>query len=57
MSQNEQPIATAPKDGSTVLLPLNEWVSAYWDAELDTWVLARPLHIESIRSPTTWKAA
>ena len=57
MSQNEQPIATAPKDGSTVLLPLNGWVSAYWDVELQTWVLARPLHIESIRSATTWKAA
>jgi hypothetical protein len=47
------PIAQAPKDGTTVILQVRipNGVRAYWDRELKTWVLARPLHLESIRDP------
>ena len=55
MSDEWRSIETAPKDGSTVCLRLSGAVAAYWDAELRTWVLCHPLHIESIRSPQEWK--
>lgn len=51
----EQPMASAPRDGSVVLLPLSGWVRAYWDNELETWVLCHPLHMESIRDPSSWR--
>lgn len=53
---NGAPIVCAPRDGSVVLLPVNGWVRAYWDNELQTWVLCHPLHIESIRDPDRWRA-
>lgn len=51
-----QPIETAPKDGSVVRLRLNGGVRAYWDNELQTWVLCNPMHIESIRNPRHWQS-
>lgn len=48
-------ITSAPRDGSTVLLPVNGWVRAYWDNELQTWVLCHPLHMESICDPLWWR--
>jgi hypothetical protein len=51
-----QPIVTAPKDGTEVRLRLNlQSVKAYWDDDLRTWVLSRPLHMESIRDPEKWR--
>lgn len=50
-----QPMDSAPKDGTEVrlrLLPLG--VAAYWDAELECWVLSRPLHLEFVRTPEGW---
>ena len=41
-----QPIETAPKNGTTIIVPLNGKVRVYWDEELKTWVLNHPLHIE-----------
>ena len=49
-----QPIKTAPKDGTEILLPLECNVRAYWCTELETWVLSSPLHIESIVAPQHW---
>ena len=51
-----QSMDTAPKDGSEVRLQLvfPRGVPAYWDGELDRWVLSRPLHIESIHVPHGW---
>jgi hypothetical protein len=51
-----KPMDTAPKDGTTVRIPLRFplGVRAYWDDDLKTWVLAHPLHIESIRDPDYW---
>jgi hypothetical protein len=55
MSDDWRDISSAPRDGSDVYLPL-EWtrVRAYWCDDLKTWVLARPLHLESIRDPKQW---
>ena len=50
-----QPIETAPRDGTEVLLPLYDSLRAYWDEELKRWVLSKPLHMESVANPTQWK--
>jgi hypothetical protein len=52
-----QPMETAPKDGTEVRLALSypNGVPAYWCADLKTWVLSRPLHVESIHRPERWK--
>jgi len=52
-----RPIDSAPRDGTEVYLHLNfpNGVPAYWDRELKTWVLCRPLHIESLREPKAWR--
>ncbi len=49
------PIATAPKDGTTVLIKLDVAVPCYWDNELQRWVTVRPHHIESMRDPKEWQ--
>lgn len=53
---NWQDMDTAPKDGTEVYLRLvfPHGVPAYWDANLERWVLSRPLHMESIRAPHGW---
>lgn len=48
-------IATAPKDGTTVGLKLNGVLPAYWDNELETWVLCRPFHMESFHNPKQYR--
>jgi hypothetical protein len=50
-------MATAPKDGTEVTLPLTfpNGVRAYWDEDLKYWVLSRPLHIEAIFHPDQWR--
>jgi hypothetical protein len=51
------PMSEAPKDGTQVRLRLDfiHGVPAYWDDDLKTWVLSRPLHMESIKEPQGWK--
>jgi hypothetical protein len=51
-----QPMDSAPKDGREVRLQLvfSRGVPAYWDEDLNLWVLSRPLHIESIHVPHGW---
>lgn len=49
-----QPMATAPKDGSTIIVPLTGAVRVFWCDELKTWVLNHPLHVESIAHPEGW---
>ncbi len=44
-----------PKDGTEISIRLNGWVPAYWDDELKTFVLSRPLHMESISEPEAWR--
>jgi hypothetical protein len=44
MTDEWQPIETAPKDGSTIQIPIKGQVPAYWDEELKTWVLVWPQH-------------
>ena len=46
------PGAMAPRDGSNiqVFVPCG-YRRAYWDAELNTFVLSSPIHIESISDP------
>ncbi len=52
-----EPIETAPKDGTEVYLELTtKWVRGYWDDELKTWVLSRPLHIETLKHTGRWCA-
>lgn len=57
MAQGWQPMETAPKDGTEILIELRPGfgIPAYWCDELQTFVLSRPLHIESVREPTGWK--
>ena len=50
-----QPIATASKDGTEVLLQHYTELRAYWNEGLNRWVLSQPLHVESIVNPTQWK--
>ena len=50
-----QLIETAPKDGTEILLPLECNVRAYWCPELETWVLSRPLHVETMADPKQWQ--
>jgi hypothetical protein len=49
-----RPMKTAPKDGTAVVIQLTTTARAYWDEELKTWVLCRPMHIESVREPKGW---
>lgn len=53
---NWQDMDTAPKDGTEVTLRLvfPHGVPAYWDKELERWVLSRPLHMESVHLPRGW---
>jgi hypothetical protein len=50
-------MSEAPKDGTQIRLRLDfaHGVPAYWDDDLKTWVLSRPLHMESIKDPKGWK--
>lgn len=64
MSDNNwQPIETAPRDGTVVKIKVDiESVQAYWEPNLygeglGSWVLTRPLHMESVWRPTRWKPA
>lgn len=46
-------IATAPKDGSNITVPVQWNLQAYWCKDLKRWILTRPLHVESI-DPEYW---
>ncbi len=52
-----QTMESAPKDGGEVLLQLTfrNGVRAYWDEQLQTWVLSVPCHIESLSRPEGWR--
>ena len=54
MDDQWQPISTAPKDGTEVKLRLHGSLRAYWDDELNGWVLSRPFHMESFNNPRHW---
>jgi hypothetical protein len=51
-----QPMETAPKDGRTVKIKVGfpKGVRCYWDSDLERWVLAHPLHMESVHNPLGW---
>jgi len=48
-----------PKDGREVVLQLEFSVIAYWEPDLECWVLTNPLNVESVvesaKRPTAWK--
>jgi hypothetical protein len=50
-----QNMKTAPKDGTEIVISLPFAVAAYWCRDLETWVLVRPLHVESVPSPFGWR--
>jgi hypothetical protein len=50
-----RPMGTAPKDGTVILVPVRGYQRVYWCDDLKTWVLSRPLHIESIHEPEGWR--
>ena len=47
-------IENAPKDGSTVVFPVEIEVRAYWDNELG-WVTVREVKINRVRDPKRWR--
>ena len=49
-----RPISTAPRDAEIKIRVGGWWLPAYWDEELQTFVLSRPVHIESVREPDGW---
>lgn len=58
MSGKRWRITGFPKDGSEILIKLRggeTGLLAYWDDELQTFVLSRPLHIESEARPKAWR--
>jgi len=57
MSDGWQPMESAPRDPKVVVrVKVDiESVRAYWEPELDRWVLVHPLHMESVFRPTAWK--
>jgi hypothetical protein len=53
-----RPGATAPKEhGAEIRIKIARarGVLAYWDAELQTFVLSRPVNVESVREPLGWQ--
>lgn len=50
------PMLDAPKNGTEIRLRLSFDVLAYWDNELETWVLSRPINLETTRNPQAWRA-
>lgn len=48
-------IENAPKDGSDVLFPIAFIGRAYWDAELNRWVLVYPVHMDYVFAPTRYQ--
>ena len=51
-----QTIDSAPRDGTTVKIPLDiEWVRAFWSEEVDAWILPQRLIINTIINPKWWK--
>ena len=52
-----KPIETAPKDGTVIIIPLQmaKGVRAFWDKELETWVLCNPVTVGSIIEPISWR--
>jgi hypothetical protein len=50
-----KPIETAPKDGTTIIVPLNGTVRCFWCDDLKRWVLNSPLHMETV-DPTEYRA-
>lgn len=46
---------TAPRDGTEITILLDYPMPAYWDDELRTFVLSRPLHLESVARPIRWR--
>lgn len=56
MSDDWKTIDTAPRDGTVVKIKVDiVSVRAYFDYDLDRWVLTHPLHMESVFRPTRWK--
>jgi hypothetical protein len=49
-SRTEYRTDAPPKDGSEVVMRLSVALTVYWDDELKTWVLVRPLHLETLSS-------
>ena len=49
------PMADAPKDGTEISLPIITSARAYWDHELNRWILSTPLHIESVTNAFGWR--
>jgi hypothetical protein len=50
------PIATAPKDGSEIIvqLPGGE-ARAFWCDDLKAWILSQPIHMERPHGATGWR--
>jgi hypothetical protein len=44
-----------PQDGSEIVVPYTLAIKVYWDDDLERWVLAWPLHVESLIDVTRWR--
>lgn len=44
-------IREAPRDGTEIYIEVGGKCRAFWDDELQTWVLSQPIHVESVRLP------
>ncbi len=57
MADDWRPIESAPRDGTEICLQLfSSGVAAYWDQELERFVLSQPLHVESVITAAGWRA-
>lgn len=50
-----QPIETAPKDGTSIYLPVSTAVRAYWCKDLNRWITDREWRMNHINDPKQWR--
>jgi hypothetical protein len=44
-----------PKDGTDIVVPYTMALTVYWDAELEQWIVVRPVRIETINDFIRWR--
>ena len=54
-SDEWQPIETAPKDGTDVILPVSGEAKAFWSKEEKRWVTVRHYEFDYVDWPDRWK--
>lgn len=53
-SAPRQPIESAPRDGTSIVIPIALDVQVFWCNEMKTWVLDHPLIVETLSAPKEW---